>query len=87
MCSLFCITLSINSCYFPKQKQPVGRCNADCFPGDGGSEFLICTKNYSVDQNKKNERDSVGHVARMGERRGEYWVLVGKSGKDTTCKT
>ena len=29
----------------------------------------------------------VGYVARMGERRGIYRVLVGKQGKETTWKT
>jgi hypothetical protein len=42
LCGLFYIIFCISSDYFPKQKQPVGRCNADCFPCMVGTEFLIC---------------------------------------------
>ena len=42
LCALFCIILYINNGYFHKQRQLVGRLNADCFPCKGGSEFLIC---------------------------------------------
>ena len=42
--------------------------------------LMICTSNqiYSGDEIEKSERGRAGHVARMGERRDTYRVLVGK---------
>jgi len=36
---------------------------------------------------KSRRMRCVGHVARMGERRGVYRILVGKRGKETTWET
>jgi len=42
MMMMMMMVMMMNSGYFPKQKQPAGRCNADSFPCMGGSELLIC---------------------------------------------
>jgi hypothetical protein len=39
---------------------------------------VLLTKYYLGDQIKKDVKGGGGYVALMGERRGTYWVLVGK---------
>ncbi|KAJ4438655.1 hypothetical protein ANN_14602 [Periplaneta americana] len=53
---------------------------AKCIEIDGGLFEHVCKENYTIEQNIRRLRWA-GHVARMGESKSAYIVLVGKKGE------